>query len=134
MPDENVLVVRRFIRRFVEPGSDELLEDVHPEATLDWSDSDAPDSGIYTGHEAWRAFARARDEVLAGRVFEFGELIPVEPDRVVLTGVMRERGRTSGVQVEAQGAAVFTLSEGKITRMKLYQRSAEAFAAVGLAR
>jgi hypothetical protein len=46
---------------------------------------------------------------------------------------MRERGRASGVEVEAQGAAVFSLRNRKITCLKLYQTSDEALKAVGLA-
>ena len=126
MANQNVMVVRRFMRRFLEQDVDGALEDVHPDAKLDWSSSDAPDSGVYTGHAAWRAFAGARDEVLAGRGFEFAELVASEPDEVVLVGRMREHGRASGVEVEAQGAAVFTLRQGKITRLKLYQTSEQA--------
>jgi len=132
MANQNVMVVRRFMRRFLEQDVDGALEDVHPDAKLDWSSSDAPDSGVYTGHAAWRAFAGARDEVLAGRGFEFAELVASEPDEVVLVGRMREHGRASGVEVEAQGAAVFTLRQGKITRLKLYQTSEQALKAVGL--
>ena len=132
MANQNVTVVRRFMRRFLEQDVDGALEDVHPDAKLDWSSSDAPDSGVYTGHAAWRAFAGARDEVLAGRGFEFAELVASEPDEVVLVGRMREHGRASGVEVEAQGAAVFTLRQGKITRLKLYQTSEQALKAVGL--
>ena len=132
MANQNVTVVRRFMRRFLEQDVDGALEDVHPDAKLDWSSSDAPDSGVYTGHAAWRAFAGARDEVLAGRGFEFAELVASEPDEVVLVGRMREHGRASGVEVEAQRAAVFTLRQGKITRLKLYQTSEQALKAVGL--
>ena len=56
MANQNVTVVRRFMRRFLEQDVDGALEDVHPDAKLDWSSSDAPDSGVYTGHAAWRAF------------------------------------------------------------------------------
>jgi hypothetical protein len=61
MSDENMTVVRRFIRRFVEQDIDGALEDVHPEAELDWSNSQAPDSGIYTGHAGWRRSAASSD-------------------------------------------------------------------------
>ena len=47
-------------------------------------------------------------------------------------GRMRERGRTSGIEVQAQGSAVFTLREGKIARLKLYRTSEQALKAVGL--
>jgi len=113
MANQNVTVVRRFMRRFLEQDVDGALEDVHPDAKLDWSSSDAPDSGVYTGHAAWRAFAGARDEVLAGRGFEFAELVASEPDEVVLVGRMREHGRASGVEVEAQGLPCSRYGRGR---------------------
>src|SRR6266571_3597273 len=113
MANQNVTVVRRFMRRFLEQDVDGALEDVHPDAKLDWSSSDAPDSGAYTGHAAWRAFAGARDEVLAGRGFEFAELVASEPDEVVLVGRMREHGRASGVEVEAQGLPCSRYGRGR---------------------
>ena len=132
MSAESVEVVRRFIRRFIEQDIDGALEDVDAGASLDWSSSDAPDSGTYTGRESWLAFARARDEVLAGRDFELVEIVEAKPDKVVLVGRMREHGRASGADVEALGAAVFTLRDGKIALIKLYQTSGEALRAAGV--
>ena len=42
------------------------------------------------------------------------------------------RGRGSGVEVEATGAQVWTIRDGKFQRAKLYQSKAEALEAVGL--
>src|SRR5205807_10527687 len=42
------------------------------------------------------------------------ELLTTRPDAVVLVGRVRERGRTSGAEVAAQGAAVFQLRDGKV--------------------
>jgi hypothetical protein len=55
-------------------------------------------------------------------LFEFGRLV----------GSMRQRGRASGVEVASVGAAGFTLREGKVTCLTLYQTSDEALKAVGL--
>ena len=119
MSQENVEIVRRVMRRFVEQDIEAALGDIDSDAELDWSNSDAPDSGIYIGHAAWRAFAGARDEALGGRGFELSQLIASGENEVVLTGRMREQGRASGAEVEAQGAAVFSLRNRKVTRLKL---------------
>jgi ketosteroid isomerase-like protein len=132
MSRENVEVVRRVMRRFAEQDIEAALEDVDPEAKLDWSNSDAPDSGVYTGHAAWRAFAQARDEALGERRFDPLELVAPAADTVVLVGRMREQGRASGVAVEAGGAAVFTLRDAKVIYLKIYQSGEEALKAVGL--
>jgi ketosteroid isomerase-like protein len=133
MSDENVEVVRRVMRRFAEGNVDAALADVHPQATLDWSNSNAPDRGVYTGHAGWRTFLEARDEVLADRQFDSVELLAPSDDTVILVGRVQERGRASGIEVESRGAAVWTLSEGKVIRFAIYQSSAEALRAVGLA-
>jgi ketosteroid isomerase-like protein len=132
MSDQNVEVVRRLMRRFVEQDVQAALEDITTDATLDWSDSDAPDRGVYTGHAGWSAFIEARDEALGARGIEFIDLLTPRPDTVVLVGRVRERGRASGVEVAARGAAVFMLRDGKVSSLKLFQTSEEAFKAVEL--
>jgi ketosteroid isomerase-like protein len=132
MSQQNVEVVRRVMRRFADQDIEAALEDIDPEAKLDWSNSDAPDSGVYTGHAAWRAFAQARDEALGARRFDPVELLAPAGDTVVLVGRMREQGRASGVEVEAAGAAVWTLRDGKVVYLKIYQSGEEALKAVGL--
>jgi len=132
MSQQNVEIVRRVMRCFADANIDNALADIHPQATLDWSNSNAPDRGVYTGHAAWRAFLRTRDEALGERRFDFVELLTPADDTVVLVGRVHERGRASGIEVESRGAAVWTLREGKIIRFKIYQSSDEALKAVGL--
>jgi ketosteroid isomerase-like protein len=132
MSDENVEVVRRVLRCFATGDMDGAFADIHPQATLDWSNSNAPDRGVYVGYDAWRDFMLARDEALAERRFESVELLAPTEDTVVLIGRVQERGRASGIEVESRGAAVWTLSEGKVVRFEIYQSSADALRAVGL--
>jgi ketosteroid isomerase-like protein len=131
--EENVEIVRRVMRCFADEDMEAALADIHPQATLDWSNSNAPDSGVYTGHTAWRDFMRARDEALGKRRFDSVELLTPADDTVVLIGRVREQGRASGIEVESRGAAVWTLREGKIVSFKIYQSSDDALKAVGLA-
>jgi ketosteroid isomerase-like protein len=128
---DNVEIVRRVMRCFANSEMDAAFADIDPQATLDWSNSNAPDRGVYVGYDAWRAFMQARDEVLAERRFDSVELLTPADDTVVLIGRVQERGRTSGIEVESRGAAVWTLREGKIVRFAIYQSSADALKAVG---
>src|SRR6476619_990922 len=121
------------MRCFADADLEAALADIDPQATLDWSNSDAPDSGVYTGHTAWRAFMRARDDALGERRFDAVEILTPTDDTVVLIGRVQERGRASGIAVESRGAAVWTLRDGKIVRFKIYQSSDEALKALGLA-
>jgi ketosteroid isomerase-like protein len=132
MSRENVEVVQRVMQRFADQDIEAALDDIDPEATLDWSNSDALDSGVYTGHGAWRAFMQARDEVLGARRFDSVEVLTPAADTVVLFGRVREQGRASGAAVETRGATVWTLRDGKVTCLKVYQSPAEALKAVGL--
>jgi ketosteroid isomerase-like protein len=120
------------MRCFAAANLDGALADIHPRATLDWTNSNAPDRGVYTGHAEWRAFLRTRDDALGERRFDSVELLTPADDTVVLIGRVRERGRASGVAVESRGAAVWTLREGKVIRFKIYQSSDEALEALGL--
>ncbi len=130
--EQNVEIVRRVMRCLEDQDVEAALADVDPHAILDWSNSDALDSGVYTDHAGWRTFLRARDEALSERRFESVELLTPAPDTVVLVGRMREQGRASGAEVRSHGAVVWTLHEGKIVRLKIYQSSEEALQAVGL--
>jgi ketosteroid isomerase-like protein len=132
MSPENVEVVQRVMQRFADQDIEAALKDVDPEATLDWSDSDALDSGVYAGHAAWRAFLQGRDDALGERHFDSAELLTPAADTVVLVGRVREQGRASGVAVETRGAAVWTLRDGTVIRLKIYQSSDDALKAVGL--
>jgi ketosteroid isomerase-like protein len=133
MLQHNVEVVQRVIRRFADQDIEAALKDIDPEATLDWSNSDALDSGVYIGHAAWRAFMQARDDALGERHFDSAELLTPAADTVVLVGRVREQGRASGAAVETRGAAVWTLRDGKVICLKIYQSSDDALKAVGLA-
>jgi ketosteroid isomerase-like protein len=132
MSHENVEVVERVLRRFGDEDIEAALEDIAVDATLDWSNSDAPDRGVYTGHEAWRAFFRSRDQVLAGRRIAASELIAPTANVVVLVARVSEQGRTSGAAVQALGASVWTLHEGRVVSFKLYQSREQALEALGL--
>jgi ketosteroid isomerase-like protein len=129
---ENVEIVLRVMQRLAEMHLDAALEEVDEEATLDWSNSDALDSGVYTGRAAWRAFMQGRDAALRERRFDTVEVLAPTTDTVVLVGRIREQGRASGVAVETRGATVWTLRDGKVIRLKIYQSTSEALKAVGL--
>jgi len=131
MSQEGVEIVLRVMRRFADQDLDAALGDVDAEATLDWSNSDALDSGVYTGRAAWRAFMRERDAALGERRVDT-VILAATTDTVVLAGRIREQGRVSGVAVETRGATVWTLRDGKVIRLKIYQSTDEALKAVGL--
>jgi ketosteroid isomerase-like protein len=132
MSRDNVEVVLRVLTRLNDQDLDAASEDIDPEAELDWSDSDAPDSGIYHGHAGWRAWVHGREEGFSGLRFDTTEVIDVPPNTVVVVARLLGRGRASGVEVDALGAGVWTLRDGVVIRLTLYQTRGAALGSVGL--
>ena len=128
----NSELVARFLQLVNAQELDEALAMVDPEAVLDWSRSDAPDHGLYTGPEAWRRWMSSRWEGLTGATFEVRELIEVPPDRVVVVADMRGVGRASGLETAALGSSVVAIRDGVLVRITLFQSEGEALEAVEL--
>lgn len=129
---KNVEIVQRFLMRVNERDVDRAFDDVAADAQLDWSRSDAPDSGVYRGPEGWRDWLAGRQEALSGVRFDSTELFEASPDHVVLVARAHARGRASGIDMDSLGAAVWTLRGRQITRLTLYQTRGDALKAVGL--
>jgi ketosteroid isomerase-like protein len=128
----NAQVVERVLARVNAGDVDAALGDVALDATLDWSGSEAPDSGVYSGREAWRAWMSGRAADLVDARFEPTELTDVPPHQVVLVAYLRGRGRASGLEIEALGATIWTLADAQVTGVKLYQTREDARAAAGI--
>jgi ketosteroid isomerase-like protein len=133
MSQENVEIVGRVLRRYGDRDIEGILADVHPEVEIDYSDSHAPDASVYHGHAACRAFVKGRYEDFERRSFDAVELIDAPPSAVIAVGRMQGTGRASGVAVEAGSVTLWTLRDGKVERIKLYQTRTEALKAVGRA-
>ena len=136
MSSENVEVVRRvydavFVQRDVAAtmGGSESL--VHADAEADWSSSVGPHQGVYRWQEGietlWGSFTEAWDE-WSTQPEDFIDA----GDQVVVVNLLRARGKASGVEVAARGAQVWTVRDGKVAAVKLYQDKDEALEAVGL--
>jgi len=128
---ENVEVVRK-VYGFAGHDPDENVEFFDDDAVLDWTASRAPYSGIYRGHAEIRRFWRAFLEAWDDWTTELQEVIEVDPQTIVCVTLVRGRGKGSGVLIEAHGAGVWSVRNGKVTSGKLFQSKAEALEAVGL--
>src|SRR5438045_7038858 len=132
MPDDNLEIVRRFLTGINNQDIDAALMDLAPGAELDWSGSDAPDSGVYRGRAAWREWMSGRSEQLTNLRFDVTELIDVPPDRVVVVARVTGRGRVSRIDTVSLGASVWMLRDRQVSRLTLYQTREDALKAVGL--
>jgi ketosteroid isomerase-like protein len=89
-------------------------------------------SALYHGHEGVRQFWQEALSVFGTVDLDVEELIDAG-DRVVALIREREIGRTSGAPVDARHAAVWTLANGKVVRMQIFDNRAHALQGVGLA-
>jgi ketosteroid isomerase-like protein len=86
---------------------------------------------VYHGHEGVRQFWRDALSVFAEADLEVDELIDAG-DQVV--AVTRERGvgRGSGIPVGSTAVSVWTLANGKVTQVQVFDERQEALEAAGL--
>jgi ketosteroid isomerase-like protein len=124
MSQENVEIVRRFL---IVEDVDEAL--THADPGIVWN----PIEELPTeGHGAVRAsLARWKAE------WHDYKVIPEEyvdrGDSVVVTVLLKGRGRGSGVEIDARFYDVYTLRDGKIIRMDQFTERGQALEAAGLA-
>lgn len=106
----------------VGAAMDALAEDA------EWHESEElPDTGVYRGREAIRAFLT---DFLASweRFHQTVEEVRQEGDRVAVVIHLRARGRGSAAAVDASYAHVWTISGGRGIRVDAFYDPAEALA------
>jgi len=130
MTEENVEVVQSFYRAWARgefPGPVHLMdpgiEYVNP--------AEAVEPGIRCG---LTEFAEAVEKILEG--WETWEMEPEQftpvGDQVAVVLRYRARGRGSGIEVEGQESALWTLRDRKVLRYAWFHRPADALEAAGL--
>jgi ketosteroid isomerase-like protein len=129
MASNNVEVVRRALDAWNRGDLDGALKDMHPAGEVDWSASRGLESGVYRGREQVRRFYAQWLDVFdavdshAEEFIEAGDHVVV-PMRSLATA--RE-----GLTVPVNSTQVFTLRDGKVVRVQLYQDKQSALEAIG---
>jgi ketosteroid isomerase-like protein len=129
---ENLDLVRSIYADW-ERGDFASAEWAHPEIEYAIPDGIAASSttGIAGMAMAFGAFASAWHDY---RV-ELGECREIDPERVLATIRLIGRGKTSGVELaemHAEAAHVFTIRDGRVTRLVNYADRERALADLGL--
>jgi ketosteroid isomerase-like protein len=133
MSRENVEIVRSSIDSINERDLDRVDEAVHEDFEADWSNSIGPHGGVaYQGREQARELFESFLEAWEEFRWEPEEIIEVDETRVIVVNHIRMRGRGSGVEVDATGAQLWTISGGKVRSLKIYQSKADALEDLGL--
>ena len=128
MSQENVEVVRQAIDAGNRRDLARLRALWGPDAVVDWSRSNGPLKGVYRGREEferlqtefWSAFDSVETE--AHGFEEVGS-------HVVVPNTAHMRGR-GGVEVTASSTFVFTVENGQITHLQMFNDRDEAFESI----
>jgi len=129
---ESVDVVKRAIDVVNRADFDALTNLFTPDFEFDFSNSRGPMSGVYRGRDGAREFLTSFFEPWAEVEFDPREMIELEDGRVLAVNTVRARGHGSGAEVAATGASIWTIRNGEVAALKLYQSRAEAVEAAGL--
>ena len=131
MSEENVEVVRRNHDAYSRGDLDGWLDLWAPDAVVDWSNSRGPEAGVYRGRsEIRRGAERFRDAFEEVRS-EIDDPVEIEEGLVLVENITSLRGR-DGIEVQARSGWLFTVREGVVTSLTLYQSKQEALEAAGL--
>jgi ketosteroid isomerase-like protein len=130
MSEENVKIVRRSFEAWNRRDLRTWLAFFHSDAEVDWSRSRSPFKGVYRGHQEietfWDVFWSTFEDVQ----LETHDFIQAGSE-VVAPNTAHMRGR-EGIEVIARTALVFTVENGQIARLRLFDEHDEALEAVGL--
>jgi ketosteroid isomerase-like protein len=131
MSQENVEIVRAHLEAYLHDAA-RALSFFDPYVVIDWSRDPGLDLEVAYGHEAVAQavahFVGAFDEY----AYEVERLTDIGSGAILAAVTETGRGRSSGVPVRRSYAALYTVIDGKIARIALFQSEERALEAVGL--
>jgi ketosteroid isomerase-like protein len=130
MSQETIEAVRRNIEAWNRRDLTTWLALYRSDAEIDWSRSRSPFKGVYRGHREWEAFWDVFWSTFEDVQLETHDFIQAGSD-VVVPNTAHMRGR-QGIEVIARTALVYTVENGQITCLRLFDEQDEALEAVGL--
>jgi ketosteroid isomerase-like protein len=129
MSQENVELVKANADAYNREDWDALLKDVAPGFEMDFSRALGPWRGVY-GLDQIRRFLGEFRETWESARLEPHELIEAG-DLVVVPGTVHVKGR-GGIEVAARGVLVWTIRDGAIERVTMYQERQDALEDLGV--
>jgi ketosteroid isomerase-like protein len=129
MSRENVEMVRSAFEAFARQDMDTALKAAAPDFALDLSQAFGMDRGIYDADQ-WRRLVAEFAGTWESVRWELDELIDAGDH--VLTPFTNELLGRDGIKLTARGFWVWTIRDGAIARICLYQERQAALEAVGL--
>jgi ketosteroid isomerase-like protein len=133
MPEENLDLVRSIFAAW-ERGDYSSAEWADPE--MEFVVVDGPNPGSWIGLTALADAVRERASAWEGLRTVADELQELDDERVLVLDHAAGRGKRSGLelgQMQTQGAHLFYVRDGKVTRLVTYANRNRALAELGLA-
>jgi ketosteroid isomerase-like protein len=136
MSAENVELIRRLYEWFADGEAEKAFEYYDP--GIEWDASGTPwmvemgSPPVSVGHDAVRAGFRAWLEAWESIEYDPYELLDCG-DEVLAFVRVAARGRASGMEVNYETPQLWTMREGKVTRMRVFDDREVALRAAGLA-
>ena len=129
MSQENVEIVKAIIDAYNREDWDTFFKDMAPDFELDFSRAVGPWRGVFGLDQIRRVLGEFREtwESARSEPHEFIEA----GDLVVVPGTQHLKGR-GGIEVVSRAASVWTIRNGAIERMVMYQEREDALEAAGL--
>lgn len=126
----NAALIREFTEAFNRRDVDYMTSQLDPDVELhEWPT--APGAGSYRGREGVRSALDSWFEAWAWMQVEVVDVVEVG-ERVMVTLHQRAKGKGSEVEVEIDSFNVYTVRDGKVTRIELFTEREPALAAAGL--
>jgi ketosteroid isomerase-like protein len=119
-----VELARSAFRAFEQRDMNAIEELCTPDIEFDWSRR-LLDPIMVRGYDGIRRFFEEVDGIFDDIVFEEDEILDFG-DNVLVVSTGRFRGRSSGVDVTAHGAILWTIRYGKLARFRFYQTKEDA--------
>jgi len=132
MSQENVELVEQLVKAFNSEDIELLLSSTHPDFELDVPPELSAEPDIYRGEDGMRRYWESFQDAMAEIRIHLDRLCDAG-EAVVLAMRLTAKGRRTGIAVEQRTAAVWTIRDGKVTRIRAYASLSEALQAVGLA-
>jgi ketosteroid isomerase-like protein len=131
MSRANVEILQRAFLALVDGGVDAAAEFWHPEINWRAMEGALDDVGEMNGIEAARRYVQDWYDTFDDLTFELEEVCDVGGDQVVAVIHSSGRAKLSGITTELRYAALYTLRDGKLARVREYATRREALKAAG---
>ena len=136
MSQENVEVVREWVAAINAGDASRLTELADPSVDyMPYLAALSGATGAYHGHDGLWQYVRDLSDVWSEYEVEIHELQDLG-NQVLMTGRLRGKGRSSGLDVDAEMAWLHTFREGtgpgRYTRLRYFDSGTDALEAAGL--